>query len=35
MEETLLGEGAQVENKRIRKPRKIALPHGSQPQVLW
>ena len=34
-EEILLGKGTQVESSRIRKPRRTALPHGSQCRVLW
>ena len=34
-QETLLGRGAQVESSRVREPRRTALPHGTQPQVLW
>ena len=32
-QETLLGWDAQVESRRVREPRKIALPCGSQSQV--
>ena len=31
----LLGRGAQVESKRVREPRRIALPCGFQSWVLW
>ena len=34
-QETLLGRGTWVESSRVREPRRTALPHGSQPQVLW
>ena len=34
-QETLLGWGTQVEISRVREPRRTALPHGSQSQVLW
>ena len=34
-QETVLGRGTQVESSRMRRPRQTALPHGSQPQVLW
>ena len=34
-QETLLGRGAQVESRRVREPRRTALPHGSQSQALW
>ena len=33
-QEILLGKGVQVESRRIREPRRAALPHGSQHQVL-
>ena len=28
-QETLLGRGAQMESRRVREPRRTALPHGS------
>ena len=31
----VLGRGARVENSRVRKPRRTALPHGSQSWILW
>ena len=31
----LLGRGAWVESSRVREPRRTALPHDSQSQVLW
>ena len=34
-QETLLGRGARVESQRVREPRRIALPCGSQSRVLW
>ena len=34
-QEILLGKGAWVENSRVKKPRRTALPCGSQSQVLW
>ena len=34
-QETLLGRGAWVERSRVREPRRTALPHGLQCQVLW
>ena len=33
--EILLGKGTRVESSRVRKPRRTALPHGSQSWVLW
>ena len=33
--EILLGRGAQVKNRRVREPRRTALPLGSQSRVLW
>ena len=33
--EILLGKGTQVKSNRVREPRRTALPHGSQSQVLW
>ena len=33
-QEILLGKGTQVESSRVREPRRTALPHGSQSQVL-
>ena len=32
-QETLLGRGAQVENSKVRGPRRTALPRGSKSQV--
>ena len=34
-QEILLGKGTQVESSRVREPRRTALPHGLQSQVLW
>ena len=34
-QEILLGKGTGVESSRVREPRRTALPHGSQSQVLW
>ena len=34
-QETLLGSGTWVEGSRVREPRRTALLHGSQSQVLW
>ena len=34
-QETLLGRGAWAENRRVREPRRTALPCGSRSQVLW
>ena len=34
-QEILLGKGTQVESSRVREPRRTALMHGSQSQVLW
>ena len=34
-QKTLLGRGAQGESRRVREPRRTALPRGSQSQVLW
>ena len=34
-QEILLGKGTQVESSRVREPRSIALPSGSQSWVLW
>ena len=33
-QEILLGKGTQVENSRVREPRRTALPRGLQSQVL-
>ena len=33
--ETLLGRDTQVEIKRVREPRRTALPHGLHSWVLW
>ena len=32
-QETLLGKGTWVESRRVREPRRTALPHGLQSQV--
>ena len=34
-QETLLGRGAWAERRRVREPRRTALPHGSRSRVLW
>ena len=34
-QEILLGKGVQMEDSRVREPRRTALPHGLQSQVLW
>ena len=34
-QEVLLGKGTWVETSRVREPRRTALPHGLQSQVLW
>ena len=34
-QEILLGKGTRVEDSRVRKARRTALPHGSQSPVLW
>ena len=34
-QEVLLGKGTRVESRRVREPRRTALPHGLQSQVLW
>ena len=34
-EETLLGRVTQVESRRVREPRRTALPHDSQIRILW
>ena len=34
-QDILLGNGTWVESSRVRKPRRTALPHGSQGRVLW
>ena len=34
-QEILLGKGTRLESGRVRKPRRTALPRGSQCQVLW
>ena len=34
-QEILLGKGTQVESRRVREPRRTALPHGAQSPVLW
>ena len=31
----LLGQGAQVESRRVREARRTALPHGWQSRLLW
>ena len=33
-QEILLGKGTRVESSRVREPRRTALPHGLQSQVL-
>ena len=33
-QETLLGKGARVESRRVREPRRTALPRGWQSRVL-
>ena len=34
-QEILLGKGPRVEGNRVREPRRTALSHGLQSQVLW
>ena len=34
-QEILSGKGTQVESSRVREPRRTALSHGLQSQVLW
>ena len=34
-QETLLGKGAWAESRRVKEPRRTALPYGSQSWVLW
>ena len=34
-QETLLGRGAQAENRRVREPKRIALPSGLPSLVLY
>ena len=34
-QEILLGKGTRVESSKVREPRRTALPHGLQSQVLW
>ena len=34
-QEIFLGKGARVESRRVREPRRTALPRGSQSWVLW
>ena len=34
-QEILLRKGSQVESRRVRKPRRTALPRGLQSRVLW
>ena len=34
-QEILLGKDARTESRRVREPRRTALPHGMQCQVLW
>ena len=34
-QEILLGKGSLVESRRVREPRRTALPRGSQSWVLW
>ena len=33
--EILLGKGARVESRRVREPRRTALPRGLKSWVLW
>ena len=34
-QEISLGKGTRVESRRLREPRRTALPRGSKSQVLW
>ena len=34
-QETLLGKGTRMESRKVRGPRRTALPRGSRPRVLW
>ena len=34
-QEILLGKGTRVESRGVREPRRTALSHGLQSQVLW
>ena len=34
-QKTLLGKGVWVESRRVKEPRRTALPHSSQSPVLW
>ena len=34
-QEILLGKDTRVESSRVREPRRTALSHGLQSQVLW
>ena len=34
-QEILLGKGTREESRRMREPRRTALPRGSQSWVLW
>ena len=34
-QEILLGKGTWVESSRVREPKRTALSHGLQSQVLW
>ena len=34
-QEISLGKGARAESRRVREPRRTALPRGWQSQVLW
>ena len=34
-QEILLGKGPRVESRRVREPRRTALPRGLQCRVLW
>ena len=34
-QEILLGKGTWVESRRVREPRRTALPRGLQSRVLW
>jgi len=34
-QEILVGKGAWAESRRVREPRRTALPSGLRSQVLW
>ena len=34
-QEILLGKGSWVESRRVREPRRAALPRGLKSRVLW